>query len=226
MSDCSSVRGQFSSYLDGAVTGVAMHSIAAHLESCAECAADFAAWRTTQQLLTGLGPAKLPADLALRLRVAVSQERARTARQSLARLQVRWQNTFAPLLLQVSAGVASAVLLIGTVALLVGTFAVPEPLQASDAPLAMASSPRFLYSTFQSTGSAMARRGQPLIIEAYVNGGGRVYDFRVLSGPDDARTREQIENMLLFSVFEPARAFGQPVNGLAVLSFSGVSVHG
>jgi hypothetical protein len=32
--------------------------------------------------------------------------------------------------------------------------------------------------------------------------------------------------MLLFSVFEPARRFGQPVRGLAVLSFSGVSVRG
>jgi hypothetical protein len=32
--------------------------------------------------------------------------------------------------------------------------------------------------------------------------------------------------MLLTSRFEPARFFGQPVRGLAVLSFSGVSVRG
>ena len=36
----------------------------------------------------------------------------------------------------------------------------------------------------------------------------------------------QVENLLLFSVFEPARFFGQPVRGLAVMSFSGVSVSG
>jgi hypothetical protein len=29
---------------------------------------------------------------------------------------------------------------------------------------------------------------------------------------------------LLFSVFEPARVFGQPVRGLAVMSFTGISV--
>ena len=226
MSECSSIRDQFSSYLDGAITGVAMQSVAAHLESCAPCGTDFAAWRATQLLLAGLGPAKPPADLALRLRVAISQERAHTARRSLARWQVRWQNTVAPLLLQASAGLASAVLLIGTVTLLVGTFAAPEPLQASDAPPATASSPRFLYSTFENTDGAMARRGDSLIIEAYVDDEGRVYDFRILSGPDDPRIRAQIENMLLFSVFEPARVFGQPVKGLAVLSFSGVSVRG
>ena len=53
-----------------------------------------------------------------------------------------------------------------------------------------------------------------------------MYDYRIVSGPDDQATRSQIENMLLTSRFEPARFFGQPVRGLAVLSFSGVSVRG
>ncbi len=55
---------------------------------------------------------------------------------------------------------------------------------------------------------------------------GEVYDYRIVSGPTDAATRSQVENLLLFSRFEPARFFGQPVRGLAVLSFSGVSVRG
>jgi hypothetical protein len=66
----------------------------------------------------------------------------------------------------------------------------------------------------------------PVVVEAYINGAGRVYDYRIVSGPTDEATRSQIENLLLFSVFEPARFFGQPVRGLAVLSFSGVSVRG
>jgi hypothetical protein len=53
-----------------------------------------------------------------------------------------------------------------------------------------------------------------------------VYDYRIVSGPNDALTRSQVENLLLFSRFAPARFFGQPVRGLAVLSFSGVSVRG
>jgi hypothetical protein len=53
-----------------------------------------------------------------------------------------------------------------------------------------------------------------------------VYDYRIVSGPTDATTRSQVENLLLFSRFAPARFFGQPVRGLAILSFSGVSVRG
>jgi hypothetical protein len=66
----------------------------------------------------------------------------------------------------------------------------------------------------------------PVVVEAYVNGAGEMYDYRIVSGPDDAATRSRIENVLLTSHFEPARFFGQPVRGLAVLSFSGVSVRG
>jgi len=64
------------------------------------------------------------------------------------------------------------------------------------------------------------------VVEAYVNGEGVMYDYRIVSGPNDAATRAQIEKLLLTSRFDPARFFGQPVRGLAVLSFSGVSVKG
>ena len=65
-----------------------------------------------------------------------------------------------------------------------------------------------------------------MVVEAYVNGAGRVYDYRFVQGPTDDATRAQVENLLLYSVFDPARFFGQPVRGLAVISFAGVSVRG
>jgi hypothetical protein len=55
---------------------------------------------------------------------------------------------------------------------------------------------------------------------------GRVYDYDIVSGPDDATTRAQLETLLLSSKFEPAQWFGQPVRGVALLSFAGVSVQG
>lgn len=240
MKQCESVRERFSAYLDGALTGVAMQETAAHLESCPDCDREFAGWRAMQQALVELGPAKAPADLALRLRVALSQERARTPRQSLARWEMRWRNTMAPFLLRASAGFASAVLLLGTVTVLVGAFASPQPVEARDASADAATSPRFLYSLLASStpetdqvqatkthGAARAARdANAVVVEAYVNSSGRVYDYRIISGPDDAASRAQVENLLLFSVFEPARVFGEPVRGVAVLSFSGVSVQG
>jgi len=221
---CNRIRGKFSSYLDGAVSGVVMQQIDKHLRSCEECAEEFDGLRSTQAALASLGPVKAPPSLALRLRVAISNERARTPSNLISILKVRWDNTVAPLLLQASAGFASTILLVGTVALLIGTFARPEPLAARDEPLGMASGPRFLYSAVETETVPIGGRDSPVVVEAYIDNFGRVYDYRIVSGPTDASTRSQLENVLLFSVFEPARSFGQPVRGLAVLSFTGVSV--
>src|ERR1700761_6449644 len=158
MSKCSTFRSQFSDYLDGALTGVAMQAVAGHLQLCRKCSAEFDRWRNAQQMLASLGPAKAPADLALRLRVAISQEKTRSPKENLARWQVRWQNTVAPFLLQASAGFASAILLIGTVGLLVGAVAVPESASAGDQPLGDASSPHFLYSNLDATTSQIGER--------------------------------------------------------------------
>jgi hypothetical protein len=171
--------------------------------------------------------------------VALSQEQARSPRRSLARWHVQWQNTVAPLLLRASAGFASAVILLGSVAFLVGAFATPQTVEARDASDdAATTSPRFLYSMLETSAPGPAHAAAPtshdaadesqnaVVVEAYVNSAGRVYDYRIISGPDDAASRARVENLLLFSVFEPARVFGEPVRGIAVLTLSGISVQG
>lgn len=227
---CQHSRSRFSAYLDGAITGVEMHALARHLEGCEGCASEFAAWRSVQSSVAALGPVRPPADLALRLRVAISQERQRTPQRILSQLSVRWENTIAPLLLRASAGFASAVLLIGTVGLLVGTFAAPEPLTARDEPIGMATTPRLLYSRVPA-GSIVADPPDSsiqgsVVVRAFVDQYGRVYDFHVISGAMDKQTHAALENKLLFSTFEPARVFGQPVPGSVLLSFADVSVQG
>ena len=225
MKKCGHFRDQFSAYLDGAVSGAAMHEIAAHLEICTGCAAEFAQWRDTQSLVSSIGPAKAPANLGLRLRVALSQQTANTAQEKIARGRVRWQNTFKPLMWQVTAGFASTVALLGAAGLLMGMFAYPEAALAGDEPLGMASNPRFLYSALEPAGGA-ADNNNPVVVQAFVNGEGRVYDYKILSGNADSKTRSQLEDTLSFSVFAPAQVFGQPVRGTVLLSFSGVSVPG
>jgi anti-sigma factor RsiW len=226
VSKCAHVREQFSAYLDGAVSGAAMHEIATHLEVCSSCATEFAEWRNAQLLVSSIGPAKAPANLGLRLRVALSQQAANTAQERLSRGRVRWENTFRPLIWQVTAGFASTVALLGGVAVLIGMFASPEPAMARDEPLGMASSPRFLYNPLEPAGAVVGDRDNPVVVQAFVNGEGRVYDYRIVSGNNDNKTRSQLETTLLWSVFAPAQVFGQPVPGTVVLSFSGVSVRG
>jgi hypothetical protein len=223
---CAHVRQQFSAYLDGAVSGAEMQAIAAHLEVCPGCTADFRQWRSAQALVSSIGPAKAPANLGLRLRVALSQESVNTAQERFERGKVRWENTVRPFLWQVTAGFASTVALLGATALLIGMFASPEPAQAKDEPIAgMASSPRFLYTSFEPAGG-VGDRENPVVVQAFINGEGRVYDYKIVSGDAGSRTRAELEDTLLFSVFAPAQVFGQPVKGTVLLSFSGVSVRG
>lgn len=226
MSGCSAMRAKFSEYLDGRLTGIEMQRIAAHLETCPACASEWASLRRTQASLAALGPVPEPMDMLLRIRVAISHERVRRQQSPFHALNLAWRNTVGPFLLQAAAGLASAVLLLGTVVLMVGIVTKPEKAQAGDEPLGKATSPRLLYSLTGSGDDQIAAVPGPVVVEAYVNDSGQVYDFRIVSGPTDPVTRAQIENLLLASVFEPARFFGQPVRGLAVLSFAGVSVRG
>jgi hypothetical protein len=106
-------------------------------------------------------------------------------------------------------------------------FTQPESAQATtDEPLGNPTAPRLLSLSSGAGNSTMGALAGPVVVEAYVNDEGEVYDYRIVSGPNDEATRSEVENILLTSVFEPARFFGQPVRGLAVLAFSGVSVRG
>ncbi len=227
MNGCSAMQAKFSEYLDGRLTGKEMQRIAAHLERCRNCASEWNSLRRVQSSLAALGSVPEPENLLLRVRVAVSQERARSRQRPFQRWNLAWRNTVGPFLLQAAAGFASAVVLLGSVILLVGIVTKPEVAQAKgDEPLGNATAPRLIYSQAGSGDNEIAALPAPIVVEAYVNGAGRVYDYRIVEGPTDAETRSQVENLLVPLYFEPARFFGQPVRGLAVISFSGVSVRG
>jgi hypothetical protein len=222
---CQDCQSSFSAYLDGAVGGHQMQQIAQHLETCAACAGEFAALRAMQQSLATLGPAKPPIDLGLRLRLAISHEQAKRESNWFDNLSVKWDNAVRPMLVQVSAGFAGAVVLIGGIGLLLGMFAAPEPVMANDEPLGAMTSPHYRYSTV-NPGAVVTDHDSVIVVEAYVNEQGRVYDYNIVSGPDDPAVDAQIVDRLLMSVYEPASVFGAPVRGRVVLTFSGISVRG
>ena len=227
MSGCRDVQARFTEYLDGRLNGREMQRIASHLGGCRTCSAEWESLRETQESLAALGPVPEPADLLLRIRVAVSQEKARSRRSVFAGWELAWKNTVGPFLLQAGAGFASAVLLLGSIIVLVTMFAQPEMAQATkDEPLGNPTAPRLVSLSSGAGDNQIGDLSGPVVVEAYVNSAGEMYDYRIVSGPNDEATRSQIENMLLTSKFDPARFFGQPVRGLAVLSFSGVSVRG
>lgn len=227
ISGCRTVQAMFTEYLDGRLNGRAMQQTAAHLKNCARCAEEWASLRRTQAALAALGSVPEPEELLLRIRVAVSQERARRRQGLFHGWDMAWKNTVGPFLLQAGAGFASACLLLGSIIVLVSMFAQPELAQATkDEPLGNPTAPRLVSLSSGAGDNQIGAFSGPVVVEAYVNGAGEMYDYRIVSGPNDDATRSEIENLLLTSHFEPARFFGQPVRGLAVLSFSGVSVRG
>jgi hypothetical protein len=234
---CEEIQARFSSYLDGAISGQEMLEISQHIDGlddasggsriagCEACAEELAAWRLTQDAVSTLGPAKAPADLALKLRIAISHEHARREARFADRLSLAWDNMVRPFVVQFSAGLAGTVVLGGGILLLLGMVAAPQAVLANDEPLGALTAPHYLYSIV-SPGNIVTEHDASIVVEASVDTAGRVYDFTVVGGPDDAGVRTQVANQLLGCVFQPASAFGVPIRGRVVMTFSGISVRG
>ncbi len=114
-------------------------------------------------------------------------------------------------------------MLIGGLVLLLGAVAAPKPVLANDEPLGALSSPHFLYTAIPLQPVLTAWDGT-IVIQAKINSLGEVYDYAIVSGPNDAATDTQVRNQLLMEIYEPARVFGEPVSGQVLITFSGVSV--
>lgn len=222
-SKCESVRAEFSAYLDGMMSGVEMAAVAAHLSDCAGCEREFVAWRSVQNALGDLGKAKAPARLQARLRSTLAIERERGTNLSFPQQVVRmWHGWLAEASARVAGGAAAAVILLGSA----GQFlASNTPVFANDDNMAHLVAPRYLYSQVPprplETGHDV-----PVLVQAKVDERGRVYDYVIIAGPADPTVRLRIEENLLASVFKPATAFGVPVSGQVIMTYSGVSVRG
>jgi len=221
---CMQAKSLFSTYLDGAVTGLEMRAIGEHLEACSACAAEYAGLRLTQQMVAGLGRKKAPADLALKLRVALSSKASLTARRRWESVLVRLEDAVNGFMLPATAGLVSALLMFG---LLIGYFAVPPSVRAAgnknDVPTLLYTPPQLAASQF----TLNAVNDDSLVVETFVDENGRVQDYRILNAPHASEQLvREVDNFMIFTVFRPATAFGQPAPGRVVLSFSKVSVKG
>ncbi len=215
---CSEARKLFSPLMDSVLDEQREQSVELHLAACEECGEQFAALRRTRRLLATLPAQPVPADLALRLRVAASQHLAARRMSRWDSLMVRWENILNAFMLPATAGLVSAVLIFG---LLIGVL-VPSRARASNdvVPAALYTPPEMTNAPFGLSGS-----GEGVMVEALIDPQGRVQDYRLLSGPAEELT-PQMKNALIFTQFRPATSFGVPTSGRVVLSFSDVNVGG
>jgi hypothetical protein len=210
-----------SAYLDGAITGKQMYVLDQHFQDCSACAAEYQLMRRTQAIMNGIGRAKAPDDLSLKIRVAISREAARVRQPFWSGFLLRLENGLRSFMVPATAGVFATIIVFG---LLMG-FITPVRANSNDVPLRLGNDPEL-----QSTGFGVSMgeiNEDSLVIEAYVDATGRVQDYRILSDPDRLKDLpHQVKNMLIFTTFRPATWMGSPRPGTAILSFSKISVKG
>jgi hypothetical protein len=221
---CAEAKGLLSPFLDGAVTGTEMQAVQIHLDGCAACMREYKLMRQTQQLLMSVGRVKEPADLGLKLRLAISREAAEARRPRYEGLRLRIEDALNVFMVPATAGLVCAVLIFG---LVTAILAMPGQLQANnqDVPLVLNTGPELQQSVFGTTLNSM--NTDSLVIEAYVDRNGRVQDYKILSDSGESQQLlPQVKRMLIFTTFRPAMSMGRPISSRAVLSFSRISVRG
>jgi hypothetical protein len=212
---CVEIRRYFSDYLDGRCEPETVRSIRYHLSYCGVCRAEWECCQSVRRDLRSLPRRPVPPDLALRLRVKLSQQ---LHRNLFSRLLVHLENAVRPRLLPGTTGVLTAIICFG---LIMGWQTVPVT-NAPDVPLSLLTPPRLLVLAPFSFNAD----DQPIVVVTHIDAGGRVRDYQVLSGPDSPEVMQRLDRVIYFSVFEPATMFGKPTNGRLVLSLRRITVRG
>ena len=220
---CMQSKSMLSAYLDGAVTGKQMQALDRHLRECSACEIEYESLRRTQLVLARLGSARVPEDLSLKLRLAISHEASRLRTSQIGNLILHVQNALRAFMVPATTGLVATVLVFGV---LIGLLTSPPPVHAnaSDVPLMFSTDPELQPSSF---GFSMGVTSEDsLVIQAYVDANGRVQDYRIIAGSQSPRDIHELRNMLILTTFRPATWMGMPRPGTAILSFSKISVKG
>jgi len=212
---CVEIRGHFSDYLDGMCPPEVLRSIRFHLTYCASCQEELESWEGLGAELRALPRRRVSADLALRLRVEISQ---RLHRNLLARLWVHLENGLRPLLIPASGGVLAAVICFF---MFMGATVVPAS-NVPDVPLQLVTPPRVdqLAPIDFNTGE------KPVVLVTKIDAGGHALGYRLLSGPNSPELTQRLDRLIYFSTFQPATMFGRPTGGQVVLSLRRITVRG
>lgn len=216
---CAEARPLFPAYLDNTVSGAEMQALSEHMNTCPECRSDYRELENTRLLVASLGRKPVPSDLALRIRLALSRERSRTWHSRLQSYMVWLEDVVNAFMFPATTGILTTVIFFGAVT----GFFVAKQAGVGDLVPGL-SAPARVQATWPF--AADLNLEAPVVVQAYVDINGRVQNYDILSGPDNQGVRSQLNRALLFTKFSPAYAFGQPVAGTAIVSFSHVNVKG
>jgi hypothetical protein len=219
--NCVKVAPLLSTHLDGALEIGKARAIDEHLMTCVRCSSELANLRQTKSMLSVVGRKPVPANLALKVRLAISREASAVRESPLAMLRFRLESALNAFMVPATAGLLSAIVIFG---LLIGFFAIPT--LSNDVPVQtmLYTPPELSMAPFGLSNNISS---DSVVLEAIVDANGRVQEYRVLSSPEGSvQVDQQLKNMLIFTIFRPATSFGRPTTGRVVLSFSHINVKG
>jgi hypothetical protein len=238
---CEKVTTTLAGYLDDAAASAARpqvrQEVRAHLESCADCREELQRYRKLGVLLSRMPCAVPPADLAVRIKVAAAQAQAEadwsTRWQRIKnRAEILFENTYRPLTVPATGGLFSAILVFVFVLHMImpGITVQANP---NDLPIGLLRPAELISLSPNPEGSDPEEQhpdvalGRDLVVDVTVDAEGGMSTYRILSGSDSATLRHHLDQILLFSRFQPMLSFGKPTaGGHVMLGFSAVHVRG
>jgi anti-sigma factor RsiW len=228
---CREVGRHLAGYLDGAMSAQRHAVVHEHLTGCSSCRADLQAYSRLARVLADAIPVAPPSDLATRIRVQASRAQFQAAPRRLwTRVSVFFDNILRPLAVPATGGLLTAAF---AFAFLVQSLIVGIPMGKipNDLPTELVQPARleslapFPVPGIIANGSSSS--AGVLTVEATLNAQGQVAGYTILAGPTDASIRHAIDQLLIFSRFQPELTFGRPTaGGHVVLSFSEIRVRG
>ena len=220
--DCSSAQKLMSPFIDSMASGAEAERLELHIAVCQPCRRQLQSYISMRGLLARADKPVVPEDMVLETRVRLSQERNKNF---FVRFENRLSYLLKPIVVPALFGVSLTMLFFG---ILLGTFASDSTVLAQDRP---AEEPVFgLYQSVRTTDTTLQRFAscdeqdldEPLTIETEVGDEGRVLNYEVLSGPQNAEVNGWIREMMSLAQFTPATAFGRPIESKIILSFVAV----
>jgi hypothetical protein len=224
--NCERVRKTLSAFLDSNLVPERLDTMTQHLAQCRDCSSYANELGDLHSALRSLPPAAPPPRLATELLVLASRERMRHLSRStytaqfhywMAEMRLFFDNLMRPIAIPFAGGLASAVFLF---TMLVPTLQFPH-LTLNDVPSGLFTQSVATVDTLPPFGFSENN----LVVQVTLDDQGNVVDYE-LPNNVSSRLRNDIANMILFTKFEPATAYGLPIAAKVVVSFRRIDVKG
>lgn len=222
---CEFVRSALWDHAGGRLGDAESNKVSRHLLDCRECDRRRAEVSAVSTGLKHLPVRRPPSIVSVRLRVAASRDRSRRlVRLDMAarwkefrqRARLTFDNLLKPLAVPAAGGILASFLCFGMIAdnlRLDATF-------NDDMPVGL-----YRAVTIDEL-SPFCFNGRDVLVQLTIDRDGNVTDFTVpqkTPSPDELR---EIGNLVLYSSFKPARAFGQPVSSKVLLLIQHSTIRG